>query len=475
MTTETLSAYSIHELGRLIHAGEVSSRQLVESCLAATDKFDPQLNAFAFVDADNAINQAIELDAMRDHGKWLGPLHGVPVAVKDNYLVNGMPTTACSQTRDKKQGTRDSAVVAKLKASGAVIFGKTNMHEWAYGATNKISREGRVKNPWDTRRISGGSSGGSAVALAAGLVPAALGSDTGGSIRIPASACGVCGLKPTFGRISTDGVLPLSWSMDVAGPMARSVNDLAVMYDAIKQDTCNSSHSNRGLMSGRDLWTGLGHDLSGLKVAVLKGERLEHSNEVGKTFDAALQVLQSNGVKVSSVRVDTMVDGFSAWDTILHVEATTYHSAALEENAELFSENVRNHLEAGKYIPATNYVKAHQYRQFFNGLIAEVFVNNHIIVLPTLPITAPLADNEQVQFSNVSVSSQDAMTYLAWLANFTYLPALSIPCGNASDGMPVGMSLIGPAGSDKHLLRLGSAIQSMTDWHKEKPRLNDSL
>ncbi len=454
--------------------GSISAMSLAERSIERA-KQNPDLNAFVALEETIILSQAEAATRRQEDDCALSPIDGVPIAIKDNYLTLDYPTTACSDAAPLEPNGIDATIVANLRAAGAVVFAKTNMHEWAYGATNKISREGRVKNPWDTLRISGGSSGGSAVALAAGLVPAALGSDTGGSIRIPASACGVCGLKPTFGRISTDGVLPLSWSMDVAGPMARSVNDLAVMYDAIKQDTCNSSHSNRGLMSGRDLWTGLGHDLSGLKVAVLKGERLEHSNEVGKTFDAALQVLQSNGVKVSSVRVDTMVDGFSAWDTILHVEATTYHSAALEENAELFSENVRNHLEAGKYIPATNYVKAHQYRQFFNGLIAEVFVNNHIIVLPTLPITAPLADNEQVQFSNVSVSSQDAMTYLAWLANFTYLPALSIPCGNASDGMPVGMSLIGPAGSDKHLLRLGSAIQSMTDWHKEKPRLNDSL
>jgi len=470
VSIDDLSAHSIQSLSKWIQQGDISSQQLVESCIAKTVQHNPLLNAFAFFDADKAIDQAIELDKLRSNGRWLGPLHGIPIAVKDNYLVNGMPATACSATRDQQEGTRDATAIAKLKAAGALVFGKTNMHEWAYGATNKISREGSVKNPWDSQRISGGSSGGSAAALAAGLVPAAMGSDTGGSIRIPAAACGVCGLKPTFGNVSTDGVLPLAWSLDVAGPMARSVDDLSILFDAVKQK--KNKHLTSDVVA-KD--SEIKADLLGLKVATLCGERLEHSDDVAEAFNLALDMMCEQGAEVNSVAIDNMVDGFSAWDTILHVEATTYHSETIENRAELFSDNVRNHLEAGRYIPAVNYLKAQQFRSLFNSMFAQIFIKNHIIVLPTLPVTAPLIESQDVEFGGVQVTPQDSMTYLAWLANFTCLPALSIPCGKGKDGMPVGMSLIGPAGSDRKLLQLGQAIQQMSSWHKEKPTLSNNI
>ncbi len=465
MSVSDLSNLSVSLLSNMIHSGDVSSRQLVESCIEAAERRDGQLNAFSFLDAELAIEQSMEMDDLRAKGKILSPLHGIPIAVKDNYLVNGMPTTACSKTRKKTIGTRDSAAVSNLKSSGAIIFGKTNMHEWAYGATNEISMDGRVKNPWDVNKISGGSSGGSAAALAAGLVPAAMGSDTGGSIRIPSSACGVCGLKPTFGQVDASGVLPLSYSMDVAGPMARSVEDLSLLFDALERRTPFREEQKitpESSFQGR---------LESLSIARIEGERLECSEQVGKAVNRALTVFSDHGAKVSSVKLDNMVDGFAAWDTILHVEATTYHGSTLEKHADLFSSSVRNHLEAGRYIPATSYLKAQQYRKLFNRLIAKIFIKNHIIVMPTLPITAPLAGSDEVSFSQVKVSPQDSMTYLAWFANFTFLPALSIPCGKDEDGMPVGISLIGPAGSDKTLLKLGIEIQRLTQWHKERPTL----
>lgn len=465
-TSSVLSTLDIKTLSALIQQGDISSQQLVESCLSQTEQYDPQLNVFTHLDSDHALQQASELDALYKQGQWLGPLHGIPVAVKDNYLVSGMSATACSATRNKQIGTRDATAVAQLRAAGALILGKTNMHEWAYGATNEISREGSVKNPWDQQRISGGSSGGSAAALAAGLVPAAMGSDTGGSIRIPAAACGVCGLKPSFGQVSVSGVLPLSWSLDVAGPMARSAADLALLFDAVKQAKSNDTNSSASTNSHH-----FPNGLSGLQVATLSGERLEYSDEVGHSFKQALDVLSDQGATVHGIELDNMSEGFAAWDTILHVEASTYHSTALQKNADLFSDNVRNHLEAGRYIPGTHYLKAQQYRRLFNRRIMQIMAQHHVIAIPTLPITAPLSGSETVSFAGVEITPQDSMTYLAWLANFTGLPALSIPCGKGQNGMPVGLSLIGPAGSDEMLLRLGVAVQQVSAWHTEKPDL----
>lgn len=464
MLVNDLNSLGITELSSLIYSRETTCKELVETCLERADTLNEALNAFVFIDQDQAIEQANQLDSLLERGKWYGPLHGIPIAVKDNYLVNGMQATACSKTMSNKAGTLDSTVVAKLRAAGAIILGKTNMHEWAYGATNEISSAGSVKNPWGVKHISAGSSGGSAVAVSAQMVPVALGSDTGGSIRMPSAACGVCGLKPTYGYVSTEGVLPLSWSMDVAGPIARSVEDLSILYSLIKEKT-NSEVKKFNNYQG----------LEKLSILLPEGRRLEYSDEVGKVFNAAMDMLRSNGARTNSMLFENMIEGFAAWNIILHVEATTYHSETMRENADGFSDDIRNHLEAGNYIPATSYLKAHQYRDFFNKGIEQVFAKNHIIAMPTLPVTAPLIGQQTVSFSDVKVSSQDAMTYLAWFANFTGLPALTIPCGIAENGMPVGMSLIGPAGSDEMLLEIGCAIQSISDWHKVRPEIENGL
>ena len=465
MNTAEISDCSIHKLSKLITSGEVSSTEIVEACMKKTTLLNPKLNAFVHFDEDEIYKQATELDELTKKGTSLGPLHGIPFAIKDNYFVNGMPTTACSNTRSKENSTKDSIVVTQLKSSGAMIFGKTNMHEWAYGATSEISSEGAVKNPWNPKHITAGSSGGSAAALAAQLVPAAMGSDTGGSIRMPASACGICGLKPTFGRVSTDGVLPLSWSMDVAGPMARTAKDLSIIFKIIKNNNQTNILNNQLKDSSTDSLLGK------LAIAVPEGNRLEFSDEVGTVFNQALDVFHANGSNINRITIDNMLAGFSAWNIILHAEATTYHSQTMKENNASYSEDIRNHLEAGNYIPAVSYLKAQQYRRIFNDYINGIFKYNHIIAIPTLPITAPLMGKKDVSFAGVKVSTQDAMTYLAWFANFTGLPAISIPCGISTDGMPIGISLIASAGNDEMLLDIGCAIQSITAWHLKRPKL----
>ena len=233
MSERMLNMLGVHELCVLMRRRGVTSVDLVEACLNQIERVQAATNAFVVFDKERALEQARALDDQAMNGLFAGRLHGIPIGVKDNFWTNDFPTTACSKVHQGKPVGMDATAVARLRAAGAIIVGKTNMHEWAYGATNHVSANGPTRNPWNTDHITGGSSGGSGAALAAQMVPAALGSDTGGSVRIPAAACGVCGLKPTYGRISRYGVLPLSWSLDVAGPMARSARDLRILFEVL--------------------------------------------------------------------------------------------------------------------------------------------------------------------------------------------------------------------------------------------------
>ncbi|MGH1485311.1 MAG: amidase [Cellvibrionaceae bacterium] len=464
MSEADLTEYDIYHLSTLLRSKKISSVELMQACLAKIAKIDKSINAFVTVDPEAALNKAQELDGFAQKGRYAGALHGIPIAVKDNYMTADMPTTAGSKVQVEKTD-RDAKVVAKLREAGAIIIGKTNMHEWAYGATNNLSHYGAVKNPWNLEHISGGSSGGSGAALAARLVPGALGSDTGGSIRIPSAACGVSGLKPTYGRVSRDGVLPLSWSLDVAGPMARSAKDLAVMFSAISDDdsTIFNKKENTFLHENKDV-------LKGLKIARITGDRLNYSNEVAKSFDDVLSLIESHQAEVSEVRIKDGYIGFASWDAILHSEATTYHQEVLDKCAGDYFSSTRVHLEAGRYVSATDYLKAQQFRGVFSKQFEEIFSKYQLIALPTLPVLAPKENQQAVCFGETEISAQDSMTYLAWVASLTGLPAVSIPCG-FDNGLPIGLSLIGPPNSEMWLLNIAHAIQQVSQWHLQKPSL----
>ncbi|MDJ0895083.1 MAG: amidase [Alphaproteobacteria bacterium] len=468
MADMALSQATISELSALIRRREVSARDIMESCLAQIEQKNSRLNAFVLVDQDGALAAAAAADEALAHGTWYGPLHGIPLAVKDNYWTAGLATTACSQVLADNVTAVDATAVARLRSAGAIIVGKTNMHEWAYGGTNEVSAFGPARNPWNPDHIPGGSSGGSGAALAARLVPAALGSDTGGSVRIPASACGVSGLKPTYGRVSRHGVLPLSWSLDVAGPMARSARDLALLFSAMAgPDPLDETTLEEPItpFSPASATT-----LRGLRVAVPHGPGFETASDVARCVEAALNSLRDDGAELIDATLPGIEHAFAAWNAIMFAEATAFHQPYLANSHAAYSSSVRVQLEAGRLISATDYLKAQQYRVALNREVAAILAKADVIGLPTLPVTATRIGQERVAIEAREVTPQDAMTYVTWLANMSGLPAVSVPCGFGDDGLPVGLTFMGPALSDNWLLTLADRFQALTDWHERTPQ-----
>ncbi len=462
MSERMLPGMEVGELARLVRNREISAVELAEACLDRIDVCQEDTNAFVSWDRKATLEQARRRDDEAAGGQLAGPLHGIPIAVKDNYLTADYATTAGSKVYPGTTGI-DANAVARLKRAGAIIIGKTNMHEWAYGATNEVSAYGTTRNPWDTTAMTGGSSGGSGAALAARMVPAALGSDTGGSVRIPAAACGVSGIKPTYGLTSRRGVLPLSWSLDVAGPMARSAVDLDLLLRAMSE---RDRHAEPGLSDKQDELPDL---LSGRRFAVPCGPGFERSREVSEVFERALGVLSDQGAAIDEIEIDEMETGFAAWKVILHSEAAAYHTESLQDRHDDYSDNVRIQLEAGRCLAAVDYLRAQQFRERFNANVKAALAPYDALLLPTLPVTAPRIGQEYVRIADRNVSCQDAMTYVAWVANMTGLPAVSVPCGFDGARLPVGLMIIGSAMADFELLKIASAYQTLTDWHLCRP------
>lgn len=401
------------------------------------------LNAFVAIDEKIVIAQAKAATLRRQKGEPLSPIDGVPIAIKDNYLTKDYPTTACSHALPLEPSGVDATVVANLRAAGAIIFGKANMHEWAFGATNTTSSAGVTRNPHNYDHITGGSSGGSAAAVAAGIVSAALGSDTGGSVRIPSSACGVYGFKPTYGRASRHGVLPLSWSLDAPGPIAGSLEDIAVLLPyflgADMRDTSTAQ--------ARPFKTETAPEK--IKVLHINGVGMERADEVDK---AVRGTLSGSDATISDVSLPDVRSYFAAWEAILHVEATSYHEALLTRADSGFSPVTRAHLEAGKQITAQEVMHAQKLRARFSDLLLNGLGDWDALALPTLPVPAPRHGEDRQQFGGRDVTTQDSMTWFCWPGNLAGLPCISLPVGVSTNGLPIGMMLMGKPGKDEILL-----------------------
>jgi aspartyl-tRNA(Asn)/glutamyl-tRNA(Gln) amidotransferase subunit A len=437
----------IAALGR----GDTSARGLAEAALDQAQALR-DLNAFVALDPEEVLAAASASDARRAAGATLGPLDGIPIAVKDNFLTRDYPTTACSDALPLEDAGVDATLVARLRDGGAVIFGKTNMHEWAYGATNTTSRFGPTRNPRNPDHITGGSSGGSAVAVAGGVVTAALGSDTGGSIRIPASACGIYGFKPTYGRASRHGVLPLSWSLDAPGPLAASLDDIAVLLSCLLGEDPGDA-ATRGSRPFQPV-AALSRRA---RLVNLIGPGLERSDEVDAAVTAAL--LSAKVCTVETREVPGMRRFFGAWETILHCEATAYHQPRLAAAAS-FSPVTRAHLEAGQLLTAQELLRAQQVRAEFCALLASGLGDWDALVMPTLPVPAPALDSNWQEFGGRRVTTQDSMTWFCWPGNLAGLPAVTLPCGLSSTGLPIGIMLMGRPGQDERLLQIAKLIDT---------------
>ena len=437
---------SITDVAPRLAARAVSSVEITQACVDVIARRNAELKAFITIFADEALAQASLADADIAAGRYLGPLHGVPVSLKDLIDVAGAPTTAASRVRAGTVADRDASIVTRLRKAGAIIIGKCNLHEFAFGTTGEESAFGRTLNPADLTRSPGGSSGGSAVSVATGMALASVGTDTGGSIRIPAAACGCVGLKPTFGEFPSDGIVPLSRSLDHIGPIARTVGDASLVYHALRGSNLSAAAGDAKVPS---LSLRLG--LPGPYFMDILDE------EVRERFGEAVRRLRSAGVGVGEVRIPHAAVAPSVYLAIQLPEASAYHATALERQPQDYLPGVRQRLELGRYVLAEDYVRAQRGRDLLRREVDAALGGCDALVLPTLPIPAPRFGETTVSIGGKAEPVRGLMLRLTQLFNLTGHPAISIPCGTTAAGLPCGLQLAGRINRTEALLRAARA------------------
>jgi len=452
-----------------LRSGQVSSAELTEDCLRRIETLNPRLNAFITVTAEIAREQAKQADQERRSGMDRGPLHGIPISHKDLFCTADVRTTSGSKLFENFVPKFDAAVVERLREAGAVMLGKTNMHEHAYGITSNNPYYGAVHNPWSLEKIPGGSSGGAAVAVAAGLGLMGTGSDTGGSIRVPASYCGLTGLKPTFGLVSKYGALPLSFSLDHVGPIARTVRDVAVALAAMAGPDKRDPNSARRTLD--DLLPPPAIDsLAGVKIGLPENFFFER---VDTQIDNAVHFMayraQDLGADLIPVRVaDGRQLNVISQITLL-VEAAAVHEPYLRKQRGLYGEDVRALLDMGRVIPGVDYVQAQRLRRRAQGVFRAVLKQVDCLLVPATPMVAPGIGQTEVAIGGQVEDVRIATTRLVRGINALGLPALSMPAGFTRGGLPIGMQLIGRPFGERELLRIGAAIEDATGHLSRRP------
>ncbi len=454
---------TLPELHAALVDGTISALALTERALAAATSTGARLHAFTVLDPEGARQEARDRDRALAEGRDPGPLHGIPVAVKDLMSTRGLATTGGSRALaegDAPPAHRDALLVRRLRRAGAVILGKTNLNEFAYGVTGENAHFGDSLNPWDPSRMSGGSSGGSAVAVAAGIVPAAVGTDTRGSIRIPAACCGITGFKPTRGRIPLEGVFPLSRTLDHAGPLAESVEDATLLY-----------HVMAGRRDPRSATTeALRGPVAGLRLGVPSFVRRDLDPEVAVVFQGALAVLAEAGMEHREVEVPELEGALQASAVIAGAEALAVHGARIRERPGDFDPVVLARLEKGYALTAVELARALAHRDDLAAAYARVFREVDLMAAPTLPGLPPPVGVHQVRVGGGREEwVVDAFCRFMAPQNMTGAPALSVPCGFSAGGLPMGLQLWGPPRADARVLAAGHAFQLRTDWHKRRP------
>jgi aspartyl-tRNA(Asn)/glutamyl-tRNA(Gln) amidotransferase subunit A len=437
----------------LVKSDEINAADLTSACYRQIERLNPTLNAFITVMPPEPL---VSQNGMQ--GKLL---YGIPLAVKDLYDTKGVRTTAGSRFFADNIPQEDAVVVQKIKKAGAQIVGKTNTHEIALGVTNNNPHYGACKNPWDVTRTPGGSSGGSAVAVATGMAMAAIGTDTGGSIRIPAALCGVVGLKPTYGRVSLRGILPLSWNLDHAGPITRSVEDAAIMlqvmggYDELDPTSVKT-------LPG-DYSSHLRDSMKERKIALAVGNFIEESDqEVLDAVRSAAQVLADQGVLITEVNADFLKEAALANALMTQADGAAFHRERLKEHPDWFGADVRQRLETGAAFTSSEYAVA-RHTQTEIKRRCEILLNLYdVLILPTTPISAPVLEGEN------ALERARQLTRFTSPFNLTGLPALTVPCGFTKDGLPIGLQFVSRAWNEAGVLRAGFAFQQATDWHTRR-------
>ncbi|HVY07612.1 MAG TPA: amidase [Burkholderiales bacterium] len=466
----SLLELTLAQAAALVKSREVSPVELVDACLARIGAVNDRLRAYITV-FEEARKVAKAAETMIAAGHDLGPLHGIPIALKDNLAVKGTRTTAGSKVLADWMPGHDATVTERLRRAGAIFVGKLNMHEFAWGGTTDNPHYGACRNPWDTERFPAGSSGGSGVAVAARTCYGAIGTDTGGSIRLPSAINGVVGIRPTYGRVSNHGIIPLAWSMDTAGPMTRTVEDCAIMFNTIAGHDAKDSSTSRAPVS--DYTAGLQLGVKGLRIGVVPGYFFHHLQPpVHDAVKGALKTLEGLGADVVDVNIENIHGNISAQLTIESAEPSTYHQRWLREQPQNYGEDVRSLLEIGEMLLATHYLQAQRYRTLLRQEFMEAFKKVDVFICPTLPVTATKVGAMKVIIENgVEEDMLSAIMQFTGVPSLTGLPSLNVPCGFDGDGLPVGMQIIGKPFDEAFLFRIGSAFQSATDFHKKAPKI----
>jgi aspartyl-tRNA(Asn)/glutamyl-tRNA(Gln) amidotransferase subunit A len=450
-----LDSISLTDQRDLAKSGENHASDLAAACYRQIERLNPTLNAFITVIPP-------EKEPLPPSGSM--PLYGIPVAVKDLYDTRGIRTTSGSKFFADNIPQEDAFVVQIIKKAGVQIVGKTNTHEIALGVTNNNPHFGACRNPWDITRTPGGSSGGSAVAVATGMALAALGTDTGGSIRIPASLCGVVGLKPTYGRVSLRGILPLSWNLDHAGPLTRKVEDAALMLQVMSGYDELDPASLKTLPG--DYYSHIKDEMSGRKIALAVGSYIDDADaEVLEAVRKAAKVFEAQGVIIVEVNVDFLKEAAVANAIMTQADGAAFHRERMIEHLDWFGADVRQRLEIGAAFTSSEYALARRTQTKVKRRCEILFDEYDALILPTTPISAPVLEGEN------AIERARQLTRFTAPFNLTGLPALSVPCGFTKENLPIGLQIVSRSWNEAGVLRAGYAYQEATEWHKMKPEI----
>jgi aspartyl-tRNA(Asn)/glutamyl-tRNA(Gln) amidotransferase subunit A len=454
-STSDYTYMSIAEVSELVRLKKVSPVELVNTCLKRIEQLNPTLNAFITVTADNALKEAKQAETEIANGKWKGPLHGIPIALKDNIDTAGIKTTAASGVYKDRIPTEDAEVTTLLRNAGAISLGKLNMHEFAFGTTSIVSYFGSVHNPWNRDYIPGGSSGGSAVAVAAGLCYASIGTDTGGSIRLPSACCGVTGLKATHDLISIRGIIPLAQSMDHAGPICRTVEDVAIIMNAISDPALQSAN-------GKTDYRKSFNSTTNPKIGIVKN--LKNANSVNTAFLNAIAAFHSLNLGTTELELPPTPP---AMTVVFNTEVEAFHKPLLKQYKEQYDPVTIERFQTVKESSNIDYINARNEMEETRRTISEfLFKDMDVLILPTT-ITPPLSIAEAKAKGARALAVDYTIPF-----NYYGLPAISIPCGFTPDGLPLGLQIVGPKWGEIKVLDIADKYQKATNWHLKHPEIS---
>jgi len=460
------------ELARLIATKAASPVEVVQAHLDRIAALDGKLKSYLTVTGESALAAARAAEAAVMAGGALGPLHGVPMGLKDLYCTKGVKTTGGSRLLADWVPGEDATVVSRLAGAGAILLGKLNMHEFAYGPEGLNPHYGTPWNPWDARahRVCGGSSSGSGAAVAAGLCPGALGSDTGGSIRIPSSLCGISGIKPTYGRVSRAGVLPLAWSLDHVGPMCRTAADCALMLGAMAG--YDPRDPTTSVLPVPDYTAALTGSVKGLRVGVLRAFFMESAGAAQReAVGQAVKTLEGLGASVQEVDVETMTLTAPASYAVISAEAYAYHEEWVKTRPREYGADVLERLRVGAFVSGADYLKGQRVRALVRREVDAVLARLDVLVAPSTPIAATKVGQNEIEINGERQGVRPSLIRFTRPFNVTGHPAASVPCGLTPEGLPIGLQIVGRPFDEATVLRVADAYQRATDWHRRRPPL----